>query len=114
MPKRSEFSRTKEAAVWGILYGFQQERIDFRVTYCKDLKTDQMETLIFRWHQNNSPTIGESSLSCTLSFNTMPCLVEILYSRIYMIVADKGVAVPFPIEKNAPPPPSRPSLHLVN
>ena len=118
---RTIFACTKEAAIWGILYGFQQEEIDFRVTYCKDIESKEMETLLFRWHRNNPPKIDESMLSCTLVFNTVPRYIEIPYDMIAAIVADGGVAVAFPIE---PPdatgegevhePEKKPHLKLVN
>ena len=111
----SEFARTKEAAIWGILYGFQQERIDFSVNHMVDPKTEEMQTLILRWHKNNPPKIEQGYFTCTLMFNMVPTHISVEFSNIGAIVADGGVGIAFPIEKAAAPEPEvkKPTLQLV-
>lgn len=112
---QSEFARTKEAAIWGILYGFQQEQIAFRMIHMVDAETAEMQTLILRWHKNNPPTIKQDHFTCMLTFNMVPTHVSVEFSNIAVIVADGGVSIAFKIEKAAAPEPeeTKPKLKLV-
>jgi len=98
MGEQTEFARTKEAAVWGILYGFQQERIDFRLIHVLDGVTREAQILIFRWHKNNPPKIETDHLTCTLMFNMEPVAIRVDFSNVISIMSEGGVGVKFLVE----------------
>lgn len=112
------FALSKEAMVWGALYGLQQERIDFNLVHIVSEERKEIQTLVFRWHKNNPPKIEETRLTCMLTFNMVPTFVSIDYSAVVAIGVEDGVAIQFPIEvppiKTEPVKPSAALLKLVN
>lgn len=91
-----EFARIKEITIWGILFGYKQEQVDFQLDYVKDAEKKETEILIFRWWKNNSPNLLEDRLTCTLVKNALPFYVEIQYSDIIGILLETGLVLQFP------------------
>ena len=118
MSEQSMFARTKEVVIWGIMYGFQQEQLDFRITYMVDAETEEMRTLLFRWSWRNKPVLHTDNITSTLRFNTVPQDVQVNFKDVVAIVADGGMPIGFPVEKQpavAPEPEAKkPSLKLVH
>lgn len=97
MTEQTMFARTKEATVWGILYGFQQEQIDFRISHV-DPSTGEAETLLIRWAWRNAPALKPDHLACILTFNMMPREVLVEFKNVVGIEADGGIGIIFVVE----------------